>query len=237
MKLVKLYESVLRESAAESCIAEFGNILFADQLGGGDEKNTGIENKHAKAVYKFTDFDFGKNIKPEIQNAIINLQKCMTTYPEVLKPNIQKVFRGASAPIMEFIKNGKLPTYNETEPFLYKARSPIQSWSEYESVAERFGEAEKLNDFSRSINDFNNLRLEMLIPKLSKMRIPVILVYTATPKDFLFKGEYLNKMSEFGTEHEVIRVDDSPIEVEAYLNEKWLSLASRNLIRRINELL
>lgn len=237
MKLVKLYESVLREGAAESCVAEFGNILFADQLGGGNEKNTGIENKHANAISDFTTFDFGENIRPEIKNAIVDLQKCMTTYPEILKPNIQRVYRGASAPIMEFIKNGKLPTNSKTEPFIYKARSPIQSWTEYESVALRFGGAEKLNNFSRSINDFNRLTLEKLIPSLSKMRIPVILVYTSTPKDFLFKGEYLNKLSEFGTEHEVIRVDDSPIEVEAYLNEKWLSSASRNLIRRINELL
>ena len=50
---------------------------------------------------------------------------------------------------------------------------------------------------------------------------------------FLFKGEYLNQMSEFGTEHEVIRVDNAPIEVDAYLNEKWLSSASRQLIRKI----
>ncbi len=237
MKLVKLYESVLREGAAQSCVAEFGKILFADQLGGGNEKNTSIENKHAKAVYNFTDFDFGKNMKPEIEQAVTNLQDCMSTYPEILMPRTEKVFRGASAPIMEFIKNGKLPTHNETQPFIYKARSPIQSWTEYETVAELFGEADDLNQLSRNIDDFEDLRLELLIPKLSRIRIPVILVYKASPKDFLFKGEYLNKLSEFGTEHEVIRVDNAPIEVDAYLNEKWLSSASRKLITKINSLL
>ena len=59
----------------------------------------------------------------------------------------------------------------------------------------------------------------------------------ASPKDFLFKGEYLNQLSEFGTEHEVIRVDNSPINVKAYLNDKWLTNSSRNLIERINDLL
>ena len=236
MKLVKLYERVIREGAAESCVAEFGKILFGDQLGG-DEKNTGIENKHAKAVYNFTDFDFGENMKPEIEQAITDLQHCMSTYPDILKPKVQKVFRGTSAPIMEFIKNHKLPTYNETAPFVYKANSPIQSWTEYESVAESFGEAEKFNEFSRFIDDFDNIRLENIIPKLSKLRIPVILEYKASPKDFLFKGEYLNQMSEFGTEHEVIRVDNAPITVEAYLNEKWLSHSSRRLLTKLNELI
>ncbi len=235
MKLGKLYEAVLLEGAAESCVATFGKVLFGDQLGG-DEKNTGIENKHAKAVYNFTDFDFGENMKPEIEQAISDLQGCMSTYPEILRPKTEKVFRGTSAPIMEFIKNGKLPTYNETAPFVYRAHSPIQSWSEYESVAEAFGEAEKLNQLTNEY-DFDESTLGDIIPKLSNIRIPVILEYKATPKDFLFKGEYLNQMSEFGTEHEVIRVDNSPIKVDAYLNDKWLNGRSRKLINKINELL
>ena len=235
MKLVKLYESVLREGKAQSCVAEFGKVLFGDQLGS-TEKNTNIEDKHLKAVYNFTDFDFGENMKPEIQHAISDLQTCMSTYPEILKPKTEKVFRGTSAPIMLFIKNGKLPTYNRTQPYLYKAKSPIQSWSEYESIAETFGEAEELNELTRR-NDFSDAGLEQIIPELHNIRIPIILVYVASPKDFLFKGEYLNQLSEFGTEHEVIRVDNSPINVKAYLNEKWLTYESRNLLDRINNLL
>jgi hypothetical protein len=235
MKLIKLYENILNENSAQSCVAQFGGVLFGDQLGG-DEKNTGIENKHVKAVNNFTDYDFGKNIRPEIIQSIKGLQDCMSTYPEVLKPKTEMVFRGASAPIMEFIKNGKLPTFNETQPFTYVARSPIQSWTEYESTAEDFGSAEKLNELSNQ-RDFDDMRLEDIIPMLKKIRIPVILQYRATPNDFLFKGEYLNKLSEFSGEHEVIRVDDSPIETNAYLNEKWLSYPSIKLLKRINELL
>ncbi len=235
MKLVKLYESVLREGASESCVAEFGNILFGDQLGG-NEKNTNIEDKHAKAVYDFTDVDFGENIRPEIQKAIINLKQCMSVYPEILIPKNEYVFRGTSAPIMEFIKNGKIPTNNEPQPFIYKAKSVVQSWTENINTAKNFGDGEKINQLIYDF-DFSNFRLEMIIPKLSRITIPVIISHRATPKDFLFKSEYLNKLSEFGTEDEVIRVDNSPIEVDAYLNEKWLSSASRNLIRKINELL
>lgn len=235
MKLVKIYEDIIREGAAESCVAAFGKILFADQLGG-NEKNTSVEKKHAEAVYNFTDIDFGENLQPEIEQAIIDLQGCMSTYPEVLRPRAEKVFRGASAPIMDFINNGKLPTYNETAPFIYRARSPIQSWSEYESIAESFGEAENLNQLTNEY-DFSEMDINEIIPMLSKIRIPVILEYKATPKDFLFKGEYLNQLSEFGTEHEVIRVDNTPIQVEAYLNEKWLNNGSRRLLDRINKLL
>ena len=236
MKLVKLYKRVIREGAAESCIATFGDILFADQLGG-DEKNTGIENKHAKAVYNFTDFDFGENIKPEVQQVIVDLQQCMTTYPDVLRPKVQKVFRGTSAPIMAFIKNHKMPTYNETAPLLYKAKSKVQSWTEYESIAESFGEAEELNEFCQPYENFNDYTLEWLVSEIKGFKIPIILEYKATPKDFMFKGEYLNQMSEFGTEYEVIRVDDSPITVEAYLNEKHLNYSARTLMRRLNELM
>ena len=236
MKLVKLYESIIREGKAESCVTQFGRILFGDQLGG-DEKNTNIENKHLGAVYNFTDFEFGENMKPEVEQAIIDLQGCMSTYPEVLKPKTDSVFRGTSAPIMDFVKNGKLPTYNKTQPFVYRARSPIQSWSEYESVAEVFGDGDHINDFSRYIEDFDNLTLEELIPEIGKIRIPIIMKYKASPKDFLFKGEYLNKLSEHEGEHEVIRVDDSPIGVNAYLNEKWLTYNSRMLIDKMNELL
>lgn len=236
MKLVKLYESVLREGAAQSCVAEFGKILFADQLGGGNEKNTSIENKHAKAVYDFTDFNFGENMKPEIKKAINDLQKCVFTYPEILKPDAEIVYRGTSAPIMWFIKNGLIPTKDVPQPYEYKAKSPIQSWTDTFDNATVFGEAEDLNEFCR-FNDITDVRLENLIPKISKFTIPVILEYKATEKDFLFKSKYLNKMSEFDGENEVIRVENYPIYVNTYLNDKWLSSASRQLLNKINDLL
>lgn len=236
MKLIKLYEGIIRENNAQSCVSKFGEILFANPLGG-DEKNTKLEDKYVKTIYNFTDYDFGNNLKPAVEKAIIDLKDCMSTYPEVLKPTVEVVFRGASAPIIEFIRNGRLPTYNEAEPFVYRARSPIQSWTEYESVAENFGDGTKLNELAKFIDDYDELTLDFLIPKLLKIRIPVILIYKSSSKDFLFKGEYLNKLSSFGTEHELIRVEDTPIKVNAYLNEKWLSMASVRLINKLNDLL
>jgi hypothetical protein len=235
MKLVKIYEDIIREGKAESCVAEFGKVLFGDQLGK-DEKNTGIENKHAKAVYNFTSFDFGENMKPEIKQAIISLQGCMSTYPEVLKPNNQKVFRGTSAPLITFINNGIIPKYNETAPYLYKPKSPIQSWTEYESSAETFGDAEHLNRLG-VMYDFTDGTMDDLVEEIGNIRIPIIMVYTATEKDFLFKGEYLNQLSEFGSEHEVLRIDGKPINVNAYLNDKHLNKGARIIMNRLDQLL
>ena len=236
MKLVKLYESVLREGAASGCIADFGKILFANQLGG-DEPNTDIEDEHVSSVYNFTDFDFGENIKPEILDAVDHLHSCMSTYPEVLRPDVELVYRGTSAPIMTFIKNGAIPAKQEPSPYEYKANSPIQSWTENIDKAAGFGSGDAINKFSMVINNFDRLTLEMLIPKLSKIKIPVVLEYKTNSNEFLFKGKYLNQLSEFGSEDEVLRIDYKPITVNAYLNEKYLTSASRQLINKINELL
>lgn len=233
MKLVKLYESVLRENEAQACVARFGDILFGDQLGGA-EKNTDIENKHVKAVYNFTDFEFGANMKPAMSQAIDDLQGCISTYPEILKPDAEMVYRGTSAPIMWFIKNGMLPTKEVPQPYEYKAKSPIQSWTDNFDNAKVFGEAEDLNEFCR-LHDIDEVRLEMLIPKISRFTIPVILEHKATEKDFLFKSKYLNKLSEFSEENEVIRVENYPIVVMAHLNRKWLSSASERLLTKIND--
>jgi hypothetical protein len=233
MKLVKLYETVLREDNAQACVARFGDVLFADQLGG-NEKNTDIENKHAKAVHAFTDFDFGENLKPEMKQAIDDLQSCIKTYPEVLKPEVEKVYRGTSAPIMWFIKNGMLPTKDVPQIYEYKANSPIQSWTDAFDKAKIFGEAEDLNQFCRYW-DIDDISFEWLIPEINKFTIPVILEHKASDKDFLFKSKYLNKMSEFEGENEVIRVENYPITVMAHLNNKWLSSESERLLNIIND--
>ena len=233
MKLVKLYESVLRENEAQACVTRFGDMLFADQLGG-NEKNTNIEDKHATAVYNFTDFDFGANMKPEIKQAIDDLQRCIKTYPEILKPETEKVYRGTSAPIIWFINNGMIPTKDVPQPYEYKAKSPIQSWTDTFDNAKVFGEAEALNEFCR-IYDIDGVNIEWLMPRVSRMTIPVILEHKATEKDFLFKSKYLNKLSEFEGENEVLRVENYPITVMAHLNRKWLSNSSEKLLNMIND--
>lgn len=233
MKLINLYESILNENGVQACINKFGDILFADQLGG-NEKNTDVEDGHLKAVNSFTDFDFGENIKPEVLQAISNLKDCMSTFPEVLKPNNDNVFRGTNAPIIDFIKNGKIPTARVSVPYLYKARTKLQSWSEDDTTAKLFGSgAVRLNQIT-DMYDFSEASLDEIIEEIKDIRVPVILIHKATPSDFLFKGKYLNKISEFETEDEVIRFDDSPIQVEALLNDKWLSLTSIRLIDNIN---
>jgi len=249
MKLRKLYEGVLKEGNAQACIAEFGKVLFGDQLGdqlGREEANTDSEDDHVTALNTFTDYGFGKNIKPEVMDAIYGLQSCMSTYPEILKPKTEMVYRGTSAPIISFIKNGQIPTLNTTQPYLYKANTPIQSWSEYESVAESFGDAENFNKFTNTylsspvvqgLIDAGEINLTELVEELGDIRIPIILIYKATSEDFLFKGKYINKLSEHGSEHEVIRVDDKPVMTKAYLNDKWVSHNSRTLIDKLNELL
>lgn len=239
MKLVNLYEYVIREGAAESCVAEFGKLLFGDQLGG-SEKNTDVEDSHASTVSDFTNIDYGPNIKPEIVTAVEHLQGCINTYPEILKPETEKVYRGTTIPIISFIKNGQIPTNTIPQPYEYRAKSKIQSWTDDIKIAKIFRGTEDntdINRFSRTIStdELQNANVNALIAQITKFKIPVVIEYVATEKDFLFKSKYLNKLSEFENENEVLRIENNPIIVNAYLNDKWLNNTSRLLISKINE--
>jgi hypothetical protein len=235
MKLVKLYESVLREGDAEACVSKFGKILFADQLGG-DEKNTNIEDKHLDALYNFTDSDFGRDTNPYLIKAVNNLRNCMDMYPEVLKPDGEMVYRGTCAPVSWFINNGAIPTKKSPQPYEYRSKNHVQSWTNDSYVAGEFSGKHNLNDFCR-LNKVNYDDAESMIPRISKTRIPVVLEYKATEKDFLFKSKYFNILSDISDEHEVLRVENSPIMVMAYLNTQWLSLDAERLLVKINEML
>jgi len=231
MKLARIYERVLREGEAQSCIAKFGNVLFGDQLGG-KEKNTNIEDKYLGNLHSFTDDEFGEDITPEIKKAIVGLANCVNTYPDVLRPNSGNVFRGASSPLINFIKRGKLPTYNETAELTYKGRGYIQSWTEVESAAEIFGDAFELDRITMEY-DFSDSTLNEIIDIIGNVRIPIILVSHTDKGNFIFKGDVLDDLSEFSTEYEVIRIGNEPMECKAYLNDKYLSKDSRELLRII----
>ena len=235
MKLLTLYEGVIKEGQANHCVANFGKVLFGDQLGGG-EKNTGGEQDHAEAVYNFTDYDFGENINDVVQDAILNLRDCMRVYPEILVPENELVYRGTSAPIMTFINEGLIPA-EAPQPYMYKARSPIQSWSDNIKTAQIFGDGEDLNTLANDlgVEEIKNIRLNELIPMLKRVTVPVILEYRANSKEFLFKGKYLNKLSEHPDESEVLRISIDRLPTLAHLNSKWVNRNARVLIERIND--
>ena len=90
MKLVKLYESVIREGKSMSCIVKFGNELFDPQLsrdGGHIEANTATEDSFLNLIDKFTDTNHGSSLDGNFVNAMVTLKGCMGSYPEVLQPN------------------------------------------------------------------------------------------------------------------------------------------------------
>ena len=163
MKIYKLYESVLRENKATSCVKAFGYELFGDQLGG-KEPNTNTERNYAEEIKDFTDNMYGEATTPEFIEALQHLKYCMSEYPEILIPEETTVFRGTMIPIKYFIQKNQQINLTGRNDYIYKANSQIQSWSiAYENAA-NFGTYDDLIWFSDAIfqSEIHHFRLFFL---------------------------------------------------------------------------
>lgn len=221
MKLVKLYEDVIREGEAQACVAKFGRELFDPQLKVSSEPsnvepNTDVEQHHLDAIFKFTGLEYGANLNQDFLNVIDNLKSCATTYPEILEP-YGTAYRGTVITLRELLNQ-----YDDIADDLskggeftinYKPKSPIQSWTSDEGVAEGFSKVspalrmqigaykeykddpDKLANFARAIHD-----------ELSDITCPIIISLNTSKDDFLFKAKYFAELSEFGHEKELLRV-------------------------------
>jgi len=242
MKLYNLYESLLRESSAESCVASFGKELFGQNLGG-NERNTNIEDKYADEIYDFTDNMYGEETRPEFIVAIKNLKGCVNTYPEILIPNSTTVYRGEMIEAKYFITNKLVIQTSGLFNYTYKAPSMIQSWSHDIDVASTFGNYDTLNEVAEKlagIGGFGSpegrIKLLQYIIK-DDVRLPFIFQYKSTPNDFLFKSKYFKKLSSNSHEDEIIRINNKPINVKAKLNnhdDVFLSSTGLRVIKLIN---
>ncbi len=224
MKLVKLYEAVIREGATESCVKRFGHELFGHELGG-KEKNTGLENTYVRYIEDFTDNQFGEETSPEFIGALETLKTCMKQYSDVLIPEKTRVFRGTTIPINYFIDN-KLPiNLKDPNPYIYKASNKIQSWSTNFEATSLFGSDDHINDIAYEL-DFEDYktpeaRKQMLSNLMRrKLRIGFILQYNSNPDEYIFNSKYFRILSHNTHEDELIRLDNHPIQVQAWFNDQ-----------------
>jgi len=242
MKIFEQYQNLLIEAEVQSCVKHFGYELFGDELGG-KERNTGIENAYVDDIQDFTDNRYGEETKPEFMAAIKKLQSCIKQYPEVLIPESTKVYRGLKIPIKYFIIN-KIPVPTDKAfDYVYKASSPVQSWSLNANIAATFGNHDSLNDLAKKVKpeDFSTpeSRQELLALVQSEgVRIPFVLRYETNPSEFLFKAKYFNLISKASHEDETIRVDNRPVQVKAKFNDSldvFQTYAGTKLLRVINQ--
>jgi hypothetical protein len=241
MKILEVYKTLINESEIEACVRKFGSELFGDELGG-VEKNTGLENQYVRDIEDFTDNMYGQEITPDFINAIKTLKGCMAQYPEVLTPEKTKVYRGLTLPASYFI-NKKIPiNMYKPFPYVYKAKSKIQSWSTNIDSASIFGNHEILTEVAANI-DFNDYKTpesrKILLREMIEedLRMAFVLEYTTNPNEFIFKSKYFKRLSKAYHEDELIRIDNSPINVIANFNnheDVFISSKGIQLIKLIN---
>lgn len=231
MKLYESYKNLLVEGQIQACVAQFGQELFADQLGG-SEPNTDVEDDYASLIHDFTRTSHGSNINSEFINMARKLKTCVSSYPEILYPN-GKAYRGTKITLnhllqmFDGIKNN-LRTGQSFE-INYKAKSPIQSWSDNEDIV--------LDEFSNSgpmllllLDKFEKSKqngttkefIDHVIQHKLDTKVPVIISYAATPDSFIFKGKYFSHLSRY-SEDEILRIDDRPIRVNAKIYPRQFS--------------
>lgn len=241
MEILKIYNNLITETAAQSCVRSFGKELFAQPLGG-NEPNTTLEDDYLNIISDFTDASYGDSIKPEFLAAIKNLKGCMKSYPEVLVPETTKVYRGLTLPVSEFINSKHIIDTKQLFDYTYKTPYLIQSWSTSFDIASSFGNNEVLNEIADQL-DLSNYNTPQNRQELLKLvtkeglTIAFVLEYTSNSSEFLFKSKYFKKISANEHEEEILRIGNKPIVVKAKFNDHedvFLSMNGLRLIKLIN---
>jgi len=175
-----------------------------------------------------------------------NLKKCTSTYPEVLIPDSEILYRGSNLPLAFFLKN-RFKMSQEGVDYIYNPKSPIQSWTANEKVAEQFTgvfdvEFDKIGkEFMKyhlkGLKAEDKFFLEILTRKeYLKMPIPVIYVSKSNKEDFLFKHKYFNVLTG-EDEDEVIRVSPEPISVKLVVKPTMFDAYTKKFINAYNDIL
>lgn len=232
MKIFKLFEHLIKEEQVtqniESCFKKFGSELFDDELGG-TEPNTPTERSYVDLIRDFTDNQYGEAIIPEFKVAIKGLHSCMAAYPEVLHPE-GIVYRGSRLPFKYFYNNYANIGSNGVFPYIYKAKSLIQSWTDSEDIAIGFGYGDNytnMNEFLERVLDMiegksydsldDSQKIKMLTKAIDRHNflsqpVEFVISHKASPDEFLFKSKYFDKISSMShEENEVLRINKAPL--------------------------
>lgn len=243
MKIFEVYKGIVNERQIEACVKNFGEELFSPQLGG-DEPNTRLEDRYLELIHDFTDNAYGEETNPDFIKALSNLKRCTEQYPEILTPKDTMAYRGTTIHVSHFIDNRLTIETDREYSYVYKASSPIQSWSTNAKASENFGKHEIVNEIARKI-DFEDYttpesRRDLLnLMVKEEMRIGFVLSYMANENQFIFNSEYFRVLSAMYAEEEVIRMTNKPINVTAKFNtnsqEAKLTSDGFTLIKLVNQ--
>ena len=237
MKLVKLYEEIIRENEAQACVAKFGKELFDPQLQiGGEpstiEPNTDVENNYLELIGNFTNIDYGVRINPNFVKAMDNLKSCMSSYPEVLQPE-GMAYRGSRLTLRQLLTQYEdiaddLETGGEFD-ITYAPKSPIQSWTSEKDTAEGFASPSPL--LMKFVKQYRQVKdnpeqlaalVEEIYPQMDDAKCPITISLMTSKDDFLFKAKYFTFLSQFEGEDELLRVNNKPTRVTAEIIEPLL---------------
>lgn len=221
MKIYKLYEQTLVENQVDKCVKLYGKELFGSMFG--KERDTENEKDILFQIKRFTVMGFGKMLSKKFVENILKLRDCMSVYPDILQPE-GIAYRGTKIKLGTLIKNkNKLNKSGEFQ-FAYKPKAIIQSWTSSYDVALEFankhgGDNNELEDIMSHLNGLTSIedKIDFLESEtnLLDMNIPVVYSHDATPDSFLFKSKYFSSLSEIDSEDELLRIDNSPIKVNA----------------------
>ena len=226
MKLVKLYESVIREGKAQGCLVKFGDELFDPQLSRDDnpEPNTPTEDKYLKLIDQFTTLHHGRAIKPGFVDAMKTLKTCISSYPEVLQPNgiayrgdimTMTDLLGQYSDIADDLEKGGI------FDFTYQPKSIIQSWTSDKDAAEDFAKVspfllQMITSYKQVKNDPKALAnfAREISDSLDNITVPIVIKLDSTSDDFLFKSRYFMFLSQHEYEEELLRLSNKPTRVQ-----------------------
>jgi hypothetical protein len=242
MKIFNIYEHVIKEEevthSVEACVSQFGRELFGDELGG-KERNTAHENSIVDMLKAFTDNEYGEETNSKLKVAVKKLKACMSVYPDVLIPDNIPAYRGETIPFKYLYKNYKQINENGSFPYIYKAKSVIQSWTENLAIGTKYAN-KNIDDstieqvlegivFETYDEASDEGKIKWLKHKLDYFNflpydIGVLIEHIASPDSFLFKAKYFNKLSTFDNEDEVLRITNDPLQCVASVNPAFYKL-------------
>ena len=183
---------------------EFEQILFGD-LKNSDEEDTRIEAELYSAVSNFIHSPGGMT-KDDAHKALNYLKQFTNVYPNDLEPNATTVYRGTKVPVSKFLnilfKNDEQINIDDsghlTMPYVYKAMSPIQSWTTDLSTSDTFSNTEG-------------------------KYVPAIFI-AKVDDSFIMNTDLTNQISQQRhnhSEYEIIRISDEPLECQLLVKLKF----------------
>lgn len=188
MKLVKIYDKLLRENEVERCVSNFGDGIIGSKI------------KRPKFI---------ENIK--------NLKTCLAKHPTAFSSD-KMVFRGIQLSIRDLLyRFNELEDNNDgLFSFMY-APSVVQVWAhnEYDINIELNID---LKSFIKQYEDIDDKEVKKSFiynnkGKIMKMMVPVVVRLDASPDDFLLKVDELPQYVRNVYKDEILRLNTQPTKV------------------------